>query len=45
MEEYNSNYDYVKEDADRTIFDLHNFEQSIKTLDHKEYIKAIRELF
>jgi len=45
MEEYNSNYDYVKEDADRTIFDLHNFEQSIKTLDHKEYIKAIRDLF
>lgn len=45
MEEYNTNYDYVKEDAERTIFDLHNFEESIKTLDHKEYIKAIRELF
>ena len=43
--EYDSNYDYVKEDAERTISELHYFENSIKTLGHKEYLKAIRELF
>ena len=43
-QEYDNNYDYVKEHADRTIFDLHHFENSISTLDHKEYLRLIREV-
>ncbi len=43
-QEYNSNYDYVKEHADRTIHDLHHFENSITTLNHKEYLRIIREV-
>jgi tryptophan halogenase len=42
-QEYNSNYDYVKLDADRTIQELHNFENSISTLTHKEFIANIRK--
>ena len=44
-QEYNNNYNYVKDDADRTIHELQHFENSIKTLNHKDYLKAIRELF
>lgn len=42
-QEYNSNYDYVKLNADRTIQELHNFENSISTLTHKEFIANIRK--
>ena len=44
-QEYDNNYDYVKEDADRTISDLHHFENSISTIEHKEYLRIIREIF
>lgn len=43
-QEYNSNYDYVKVDADRTIHELHEFEQSIKTMNHKDYLDVIRRV-
>jgi flavin-dependent dehydrogenase len=43
-QEYDSNYDYVKLDADRTIQDLHEFEKSISTMTHKEFISAIKNI-
>ena len=43
-QEYNSNYDYVKLDADKTINELHEFENSISTITHKEFIGTIRNL-
>jgi tryptophan halogenase len=44
-QEYNDNYDYVKFDADNTIQELHNFERSIRLINHKDYLRFIRELF
>lgn len=43
--EYDSNHDYVKQDANQSIFELHQFENLITKKDHKEYIKLIREVF
>ena len=42
--EYDKNYDYVKQDADRTISELHKFEESIKTINHKDFISIVREI-
>jgi hypothetical protein len=42
-QEYNSNYDYVKANADCTIADLHKFENSITTITHKEFIATVRK--
>lgn len=42
--EYDSNYDYVKLDANRTIYKLHEFENSISTMSHKEFISTIRNI-
>lgn len=43
-QEYDSNYDYVKISADKTIAELHEFEHMISTLTHKEFISRIRNL-
>jgi flavin-dependent dehydrogenase len=42
--EYDANYDYVKVDADNTIRELHNFENSISTMTHKEFISTIKNI-
>jgi tryptophan halogenase len=42
--EYDTNYEYVKLDADKTIAELHEFEKSINTVTHKEFISAVRNL-
>jgi tryptophan halogenase len=42
--EYDTNYDYVKLDADRTIYELHEFENSISTMTHKEFISTVRNI-
>lgn len=41
--EYDSNYDYVKLDANKTVEELHQFENSIKLMNHKDYLSFIRE--
>jgi len=43
--EYDTNHEYVKLDADRTVQELHNFEKSIKTMNHKDFITFVRNTF
>ena len=44
LQEYNQNYQYVKDDAENTIDQLITFENTIKTIKHKDMIKFIRNL-
>jgi tryptophan halogenase len=42
--EYDANYDYVKLNASRTVQELHEFENSISTMTHKEFISTVRNI-